>query len=72
MIADVTAVTDHAKAAYPDLPIFLFGHSMGGLIALNTAVSQPRTYSGVAIWNTNFAVGAMGGWRKWFSRPNAR
>ncbi len=60
VIADVTAVTDHAKAAYPDLPIFLFGHSMGGLIALNTAVSHPRTYSGIAIWNTNFAVGAMG------------
>lgn len=60
VIADVTAVTDHAKAAYPDLPVILFGHSMGGLIALNTALSHPRTYCGVAIWNSNFAVGAMG------------
>ncbi|WP_137137196.1 alpha/beta hydrolase [Rhizobium sp. FKY42] len=60
VIADVTAVTDHAKAAYPGLPVFLFGHSMGGLIALNTALSKPRAYSGVAIWNSNFAAGGMG------------
>lgn len=60
VLADVKAVTDYASAAHPGLPVILFGHSMGGLIALNTALSNPRTYAGLAIWNSNFAVGAMG------------
>ncbi|WP_137128737.1 alpha/beta hydrolase [Rhizobium sp. FY34] len=60
VIADVKAVTDHAMAAHPGLPVILFGHSMGGLIALNAALSHPRLYAGLAIWNSNFAVGALG------------
>ena len=34
---DVSLVLSEARAAHPDLPVFLFGHSMGGLIVL-----QPR------------------------------
>lgn len=34
---DVSLVLADARAAHPGLPVFLFGHSMGGLIAL-----QPR------------------------------
>lgn len=60
VIADVRAVTDHAAAEHPGLPILLFGHSMGGLIALNTALSHPRTYDALAVWNSNFAVGFLG------------
>lgn len=60
VLADVKAVADHAQIRHPGLPILLFGHSMGGLIALNAAADQPRQYSAVAIWNSNFAVGALG------------
>ena len=60
VIADVAAVTDHAKAEHPGLPVLLFGHSMGGLIALNTALTHPRSYQALAVWNSNFAVGVMG------------
>jgi alpha-beta hydrolase superfamily lysophospholipase len=60
VIADVKAITDVAARAHPGLPILLFGHSMGGLIALNAALSHPRTYAALAIWNANFAVGLMG------------
>ncbi|MGE6740707.1 alpha/beta hydrolase [Allorhizobium pseudoryzae] len=60
VIADVKAVTDYAIAAHPGLPVLLFGHSMGGLIALNTALSHPRIYSALAVWNSNFAVGFLG------------
>ncbi|WP_165218669.1 alpha/beta hydrolase [Affinirhizobium pseudoryzae] len=60
VIADVKAVTDQAVAAHPGLPVLLFGHSMGGLIALNTALSHPRIYSALAVWNSNFAVGFLG------------
>ncbi|MBP2549007.1 alpha-beta hydrolase superfamily lysophospholipase [Neorhizobium galegae] len=60
VIEDVKAVSDHAAATHPGLPILLFGHSMGGLIALNTVLSHPRAYQGLAVWNSNFAVGAAG------------
>ena len=36
-VDDVSLVLSEARAVHPDLPIFLFGHSMGGLIVL-----QPR------------------------------
>ena len=32
---------------HPDLPFFLFGHSMGGLIALDQALYYPEELSGV-------------------------
>ncbi|MET3855285.1 alpha/beta hydrolase [Rhizobium sp. OAE497] len=57
---DVVAMRDHAAGLYPGLPVILFGHSMGGLIALNTAVSYPEKFNAVAVWNSNFAVGAAG------------
>lgn len=60
VISDVKAVTDHARAAHPGMPVLLFGHSMGGLIALNTVLSHPRTYAALAVWNSNFAVGLLG------------
>lgn len=37
VVADVHAVADLARAAYPDLPLVLIGHSMGGLIAARYA-----------------------------------
>ncbi|MFW8644743.1 serine aminopeptidase domain-containing protein [Rhizobium beringeri] len=33
---------------------------MGGLIALNAAVTAPADFDAVAIWNSNFAVGLAG------------
>jgi alpha-beta hydrolase superfamily lysophospholipase len=37
VVADVHAVADLARAAHPDLPVVLIGHSMGGLIAARYA-----------------------------------
>ncbi|MFD1747002.1 alpha/beta hydrolase [Rhizobium helianthi] len=65
VLADVKAVADHAQSRHPGLPILLFGHSMGGLIAMNAVLDQPRQYAGVAIWNSNFAVGALGRVAQW-------
>lgn len=39
-IYDVIRVIDEARDRHPDLPVFLYGHSMGGNIALNTAIAQ--------------------------------
>lgn len=60
VLADVKAMRDFAALQHPDLPIIVFGHSMGGLIALNYAVSNPNDYQALAIFNSNFNPGIAG------------
>lgn len=60
VIDDVCAMRDLAAAAHPGLPVILFGHSMGGLIALNTAVDYPDRFRALAVWNSNFNPGVAG------------
>jgi alpha-beta hydrolase superfamily lysophospholipase len=55
VIADCLAVRDHAGLVYPGLPVVVFGHSMGGLIALNFAEACPEGVDALAVWNANFA-----------------
>ncbi|EJT05100.1 alpha/beta hydrolase [Rhizobium sp. CCGE 510] len=60
VIGDIIAMRAHAALRHPGLPVILFGHSMGGLIALNASVSAPADFDAVAVWNSNFAVGLAG------------
>lgn len=60
VIEDVLAMRGHARLEYPDLPVILFGHSMGGLIALNAAVADPDAFTALAVWNSNFNTGLSG------------
>ncbi|NTF32473.1 alpha/beta fold hydrolase [Rhizobium skierniewicense] len=60
VIADVMAMRMLVSERHPGLPIILLGHSMGGLIALNTAVSHPDAFDGLSIWNSNLNPGIMG------------
>lgn len=46
-IADVASLVQHARAAAGGDPVFLFGHSLGGLIALNYALRRPEGLRGV-------------------------
>ncbi|MDE1158258.1 MAG: alpha/beta hydrolase [Neorhizobium sp.] len=60
VIDDLMAVRTEALSRHPGLPVILIGHSMGGLIALNAAVSYPPAFAGVAVWNSNFHPGLAG------------
>ncbi|KAM3837964.1 monoglyceride lipase, partial [Diretmus argenteus] len=40
---------DLMKTRYPDLPIFIVGHSMGGAISILTACERPDEFAGVAL-----------------------
>ncbi len=60
VLADVRAMRDMVGAHHSDLPVILFGHSMGGLIALNAAEDDPHRYAGLAVWNSNFNPGLAG------------
>ncbi|SCX04464.1 alpha/beta fold hydrolase [Agrobacterium rosae] len=60
VISDVMTMRIMVGERHPGLPVILFGHSMGGLIALNTAVSNPGSFDALSIWNSNLNPGIMG------------
>lgn len=65
VLEDVIAVRNAAAADYPGLPVILFGHSMGGMIAMATAEAYPAAFDGLAVWNANLdpgLAGLAGGW----------
>jgi len=57
VIADMLAVNGLIAREHPDLPIIVFGHSMGGLIALDFLGKHPDVAQAAAIWNANFSAG---------------
>jgi alpha-beta hydrolase superfamily lysophospholipase len=60
VIADVAAVHALIGERHPGLPVITFGHSMGGLVALNFAQAHPQASAAIAIWNSNFNAGMLG------------
>jgi alpha-beta hydrolase superfamily lysophospholipase len=60
VIADVAAIHALIGERHPGLPVVTFGHSMGGLIALNFAETHPAASAALAVWNSNFNAGLAG------------
>ena len=60
VITDMRAVRDHAVGQHPNLPVVLFGHSMGGLLALAFAEAHPADIDALAVWNSNLEPGFAG------------
>ncbi|HEX2070957.1 MAG TPA: alpha/beta hydrolase [Thermoleophilaceae bacterium] len=48
-VADLHALGDLARARHPALPVFLLGHSMGGLIALTYALRHQDELTGLVL-----------------------
>ena len=60
VIADVAAIHSLIRTEHPGLPVIVFGHSMGGMIALNYLLRYPQNVLAAAIWNANFSAGLAG------------
>lgn len=60
VLDDVLDVRIHAMTQHQGLPLHLFGHSMGGLIAVNSALRNPSGLSSLIAWNMNFSAGLLG------------
>lgn len=60
VIADIDAVHDLITKEHPGLPVIIFGHSMGGIIALNYVLRHSARVHAAAIWNANFSAGLLG------------
>jgi len=48
-VDDLAVVVDQARATQPDAPLFLFGHSLGGLIVLKTSQVLRDSLAGVIV-----------------------
>ncbi len=48
-VADVDALVDRAVEAHPGVPVFMLGHSMGGLIALRYAIAHQDRLAGLIL-----------------------
>jgi len=59
VMLDVKAVEDDLKRRWPGLPLVVFGHSMGSVIAVNHALREPDSIAGLAAWNGNMALGGL-------------
>lgn len=59
VLHDVGAVRDRAASDWPGLPMIVFGHSMGGLIALCFAARFGDGLSGLAAWNADAVPGVQ-------------
>ena len=48
-VADINQLVTRAREAYPDVPLFLLGHSMGGAIALEYALRHESQIDALAL-----------------------
>ncbi|CAB4011389.1 monoglyceride lipase-like [Paramuricea clavata] len=48
-VEDIFTHCDQMKESYPDIPVYLFGHSMGGSIAIVAACSKPEYFQAVVL-----------------------
>lgn len=56
VLADVQAVHGHISQMHPDLPVILFGHSMGSMIALAFLARHNGRIDAAALWNMPLAL----------------
>lgn len=59
VLGDVDAVNAHIRDARPDVPIVLFGHSMGSIIGLNYAIRHSERMDACALWNSGVDGGPL-------------
>ena len=60
VMTDIAAVHELIAEKHPHLPLIMFGHSMGGILTLNSTFRRSAHLAGVAVWNANFSPGIMG------------
>jgi len=60
LVADIAAVHKLIAERHPGLPVILFGHSMGSLIATRFMQRHSQRLAGAALWNGNSSAGLAG------------
>ncbi|PHR94048.1 MAG: alpha/beta hydrolase [Robiginitomaculum sp.] len=52
VLQDIKFVNAEIHKLHPELPVIMFGHSMGALLSYNYLLRWPETIEAIAIWNT--------------------
>jgi len=60
VVEDIHFLTIKIKKEYPDLPIFLFGHSMGSVLVRDYITQYDENFAGVIIFGTASNPGLLG------------
>ena len=55
VLSDINFVNKQIRIRHPNLPIVLFGHSMGAMLAYNYLLRWPDTINAAAIWNADLS-----------------
>lgn len=61
LMADAVFLRGYMNERFGDLPTLVFGHSMGGVVAMNHAQEEHDRLAGVAVWNANLTLGGLTG-----------
>jgi alpha-beta hydrolase superfamily lysophospholipase len=59
VLADKAFINSYIHEQHPDVPVILFGHSLGGTIAFSYALRWPQTIQAVAVWNATTNTNAL-------------
>jgi acylglycerol lipase len=57
VMQDVQSMLDYVRQQYPDKPVFLYGHSMGGCIVLNYGIRMKPEVNGVVATSPGLKTG---------------
>ena len=60
VVQDTVEISEMIVRKYPDIPLFLFGHSMGSFIARSVILEKDSMYRGVIICGTGASKGFVG------------
>ncbi len=78
VLQDVKFVVRKIRSTHPDLPLIMFGHSMGAMIAYNYLLRWPEDIDACAVWNAAMSKGGANGLLKFilglegrFKKPDA-
>lgn len=58
LVEDVDLAVQDARKAHPGLPLFVFGHSMGGLVATQYTLEHPQDVAGLVLSGPGIKVPA--------------
>ena len=61
VLQDVKFVVGKIRKQHPDLPLIMFGHSMGAMITYNYLLRWPEDMDACAIWNAAMSKGGANG-----------
>lgn len=59
VVTDVKEISAMLKSIYPELPLFIIGHSMGSVVTQHAVIDYPELYQGAVIIGTTVGISSL-------------